>query len=79
MACPLSITGGRWLDSQRLRAIAVFFPMNSSLIEAFKNELKMFETSKGTIRFALDKPLPAALLKQLVKARVAENERKQKR
>ena len=53
-----------------------FFPMNSSLIEAFKGELKNFETSKGTIRFALDKPLPAALLKKLVKARIAENERK---
>lgn len=56
-----------------------FFPMNSSLIEAFRDELKKFETSKGTIRFALDKPLPAALLKKLVKARIAENERKKKR
>jgi uncharacterized protein YdhG (YjbR/CyaY superfamily) len=56
-----------------------FFPMNSSLIEAFKEELKNFETSKGTIRFALDKPLPTALLKKLVKARIAENERKKKR
>jgi uncharacterized protein YdhG (YjbR/CyaY superfamily) len=56
-----------------------FFPMNSSLIEAFKEELKRFETSKGTIRFALDKPLPAALLKKLVKARVAENEREKTR
>jgi uncharacterized protein YdhG (YjbR/CyaY superfamily) len=55
-----------------------FFPMNSSLVEAFKDELKQFETSKGTIRFALDKPLPAALLKKMVKARIAENERKKK-
>jgi uncharacterized protein YdhG (YjbR/CyaY superfamily) len=56
-----------------------FFPMNSSLIQAFKDELANFETSKGTIRFAPDKPLPAALLKKLVKARIAENERKKKR
>lgn len=56
-----------------------FFPMNSSLIEAFQDELKKFGTSKGTIRFALDKPLQAALLKKLVKARIAENERKKKR
>jgi uncharacterized protein YdhG (YjbR/CyaY superfamily) len=56
-----------------------FFPMNSSLIQAFKDELTNFETSKGTIRFAADKPLPAALLKKLVKARIAENERKKKR
>jgi uncharacterized protein YdhG (YjbR/CyaY superfamily) len=45
----------------------------------FKNELKNFETSKGTIRFALDRPLPAALLEKMVKARVAENEGKKSR
>jgi len=56
-----------------------FFPMNSSLVEVFKDELEKFDTSKGTIRFALDKPLPAALLKKLVKARIAENERKNAR
>ena len=56
-----------------------FFPMNSSLIATFKDELKPFETSKGTIRFKMDKPLPAALLKKLVKARIAENEQKQRR
>ena len=50
------------------------FPMNASLIVTFKKELAGFETSKGTIHFALDKPLPAALLKKLVKARVAEND-----
>ncbi len=44
-----------------------------------KHKLTNFETSKGTIRFALDKPLPAALLKKLVRARIAENERKKKR
>jgi len=45
----------------------------------FRNELKNFKTSKGTIRFALDKPLPAALLEKIVKARMAENERKKAR
>ena len=40
----------------------------------FKDELKNFETSKGTIRFLPDKPLSATLLKKLVKARIAENE-----
>jgi len=54
------------------------FP-GSSVIEAFKNELKGFSTSKGTIHFPLDKPLPAALVKKLVKARIAENEHKKKR
>jgi uncharacterized protein YdhG (YjbR/CyaY superfamily) len=54
------------------------FPGAGPTVE-FKNELKNFQTSKGTIRFAPDKPLPAALLKKLVKARVAENERKKGR
>jgi uncharacterized protein YdhG (YjbR/CyaY superfamily) len=54
------------------------FP-TASVIEAFKNELKGFSTSKGTIQFPVDKPLPAALVRKLVKARVAENERKKQR
>ena len=56
-----------------------FFPMNASLIERFRDELKGYQTAKGTIRFPLDKPLPAALLKKMVKARIADNERKKKR
>src|SRR6267143_5432212 len=36
------------------------FPGSLSVMEAFKNELKDFDTSKGTIHFPLDKPLPAA-------------------
>lgn len=56
-----------------------FFPMSSSLIAAFQNELKNFPTSKGTIRFPVDKSLPAAIVKKLVKARVAENEQKKRR
>jgi uncharacterized protein YdhG (YjbR/CyaY superfamily) len=50
------------------------FP-TASVIEAFKKELKGFSTSKGTIQFPTDKPLPTALVKKLVKARVAQNER----
>ncbi len=54
------------------------FP-TAAVIEAFKKELKGFATSKGTIQFPTDKPLPAALVKKLVKARVAQNERKKQR
>jgi uncharacterized protein YdhG (YjbR/CyaY superfamily) len=43
----------------------------------FKNELKNFQTSKGTIRFTPDKPLPATLLKKILKARIAQNKRKE--
>jgi uncharacterized protein YdhG (YjbR/CyaY superfamily) len=50
-----------------------FYPMSSSTIEAHNDELKDYETSKGTIRFQADKPLPVALVRKLVKARIAEN------
>jgi uncharacterized protein YdhG (YjbR/CyaY superfamily) len=56
-----------------------FFPMGSSVLEAFQDEVKDFRTSKGTLHFPLDKPLPAALLKKLVKARMAQNEQKKRR
>lgn len=50
------------------------FPTGSGVIEKFEKELKGFSTSRGTIRFPSDKPLPDALLKKIVKVRVAENE-----
>jgi len=53
-----------------------FFPMQASLIDAMADELKGYRTSKGTLQFPLDKPLPAAVVRKIVKARVAENERK---
>ena len=54
------------------------FP-TAAIIEKFKNELKPFSTSKGTIQFPTNKPLPMALIKKLVKARVAQNESKKRR
>lgn len=50
------------------------FPMQASLTDAMMDELKQYRTSKGTLQFPLDKPLPAVLLKKLVKARLAEND-----
>jgi len=54
------------------------FP-TASVIEGFKNELKGFSTSKGTVHFPTNKPLPTALIKRLVKARVAQNDSKKRR
>lgn len=51
-----------------------FHPMSSSTVETHKGELKGYDTSKGTIRFPANKPLPDALVKKLVKARIEENE-----
>src|SRR5713226_2705789 len=54
------------------------FP-TASVIKTFKNDLKDYRVSKGTIHFPVDKPLPAALLKKIVKARLAEMEGKKRR
>jgi uncharacterized protein YdhG (YjbR/CyaY superfamily) len=51
-----------------------FYLMSSTTVEDHEEELKGYDTSKGTIRFQADKPLPAALVRKLVKARIAENE-----
>ena len=50
------------------------FFVGTKNIETYKDELKSYGTSKGTIRFPVDKPLPGRLVKKLVKAHVADNE-----
>lgn len=50
-----------------------FYLMSGSTVDAHQDELKDYDTSKGTIRFQADKPLPVALVTKLVKARIAEN------
>lgn len=49
------------------------FP-TAEIIQQFKGDLQGFSTSKGTIHFPLDKPVPVALIKKLAKARVAKSE-----
>jgi uncharacterized protein YdhG (YjbR/CyaY superfamily) len=48
------------------------YPITGAVKRAFEAELERFETSKGTVRFPLTKPLPSGLVKRLVKARVRE-------
>jgi uncharacterized protein YdhG (YjbR/CyaY superfamily) len=50
-----------------------FYLMSGSTVEAHKDVLKDYDTSKGTIRFQADSPLPTALVRKLVKARIVEN------
>lgn len=52
-----------------------FFPKVSA-IEAFKANLVNYQTSKGTIRFPLDEPIPVDLVKEIVKFRVKEDNSK---
>ncbi|MFZ0393626.1 MAG: DUF1801 domain-containing protein [Terracidiphilus sp.] len=55
-----------------------FFPMSAAMLDEFADEVAPYRTAKGTLRFAPDKPLPAALVKKMVKARVRQNEAKQR-
>src|SRR4051812_32279622 len=60
---------GAWKDH------CSFFP-GTYAIAASKGDLKKYKTSKGTIRFSPDAPLPATLVRKLVKARIAERDRR---
>lgn len=53
-----------------------FYP-GASPIRVHQKDLSGYDTSKGTIRFPADKPLPVGLVRKLVKARVAENAARQ--
>jgi uncharacterized protein YdhG (YjbR/CyaY superfamily) len=54
------------------------FP-TAAVVERFKDELKGYSTSKGTVHFPTDKPMPVPLIKRMVKARVAESESKKRK
>ena len=53
------------------------FP-TAAVIDAFKDELKPYKLSRGTIHFPLEQPLPAALIRRIVKARVKENQHRKR-
>jgi len=56
-----------------------YFPMSGAVVAALADELAGYDTSKGTIRFAAEKGLPATLVRKLVAARRAELEREVRR
>ncbi len=55
------------------KAHCAYYGMSSRMFEMFGDELAAFSTSKGTVRFTPDKPIPAKLVERMVKARIAEN------
>ena len=54
-----------------------FFPGSGTAVEAHRDLLKQYATSKGAIRFDANKPLPAGLVRKIVKYRIAENAARQ--
>jgi uncharacterized protein YdhG (YjbR/CyaY superfamily) len=50
-----------------------FHPLSPAVIRMYASELARFDTSKGTIRFHQDRPLPVTLVRKIVKARIVEN------
>jgi uncharacterized protein YdhG (YjbR/CyaY superfamily) len=47
-----------------------FYPGSSITLKKFRKDLKGFQIAKGTIRFSVDRPLPVALVKKLVRSRI---------
>jgi uncharacterized protein YdhG (YjbR/CyaY superfamily) len=68
---------GRMLVSFAAWANHCAFYPGSYPLEVHKKALKNYDTSKGTVRFPINKPLPALLVRKLVKARIEQNSAKQ--
>ena len=74
----LSLEGRALVCYAAARDHCSLYPMSPQVIEDLADELAGYSLSKGTIRFDPAKPLPAALVKKIVKARIAENRAKGK-
>ncbi len=70
--------GGNLVHFGGFKSHVSFFP-GASGVAAFEGELKGYHTSKGTIQFPLDMPLPVELISKIVKFRVEENLAKTKK
>jgi uncharacterized protein YdhG (YjbR/CyaY superfamily) len=53
------------------------FPMSVAVMRRYAAELEKYVTTKGSIHFSVEKPLPTILVKKLVRARIAENKTRQ--
>lgn len=65
--------GGHIVGFAAFKKHVTLFPMNGSTVAALGEDLKNYKTSKGAIQFPLDKPIPVALVKKILKACIAAN------
>ncbi len=69
---------GRLVYFASFRDHCSLFPASGTVLRKFAKELAKYKTSKGTIQFPLGKPIPVSLVKKIVKARMQENENRNK-
>ena len=75
---PLYKLNGQLVAFAAFKEHCSFFVCSGSFLSGYKDEIKRYSTTKSAIHFTVDKPLPVALVKKLVKARMVENEAKKK-
>jgi uncharacterized protein YdhG (YjbR/CyaY superfamily) len=67
-------SGARTPQAAVAKSYCSFYLMSTSVMDAHKDDLKGYDTAKGTVRFPVGVPVPVVLVEKLVKARIAENE-----
>ena len=72
--CAFRLNGRMLVAFGATASHCAFYLMSATTVAAHREELKRYDTSKGTIRFQADSPLPVALVRKLVKARIVEND-----
>ena len=71
---PIFKLNGNLVSFAAFKEHCSFFPMSTTVMETLEEELASYDTSKGTIRFKPERPLPASLVRKIVKERIKENE-----
>jgi uncharacterized protein YdhG (YjbR/CyaY superfamily) len=65
-------SGRPLLGFRAAKAHLSIFPFSSAAIDAVRDRLRAFDVSRGTIRFTADRPLPEDVVREIVRARMAE-------
>ena len=73
--CAFRLDGQMLIGFGAAASHCALYLFSGSTIAAHKDQLAGYKTSKGAIRFPADRPLPATLVRRLVRARIAENRR----